>query len=264
MDQNVLLSQFRPTWLGTRLECHGLLPSTNDRARELLDQLGPEAHGAVIFADAQSSGRGRLGRAWVSPPALSLSMSVALWIESPKDALPLLPVAGSLAVLRALKESADLDAGLKWPNDVLCRGKKIAGALSEGRWSGGRLEGLVLGIGVNLGQKREDFPEELREGATSVLIESGLMSESECFAAELLRELDPLLEAGLEDPEALLSFAARHWVHRKGDLLSAWWDGDVVGGTFVEVAPDGALILEDRGRHVTVRAGDVRDVRRAP
>ena len=264
VNRDLILAAYSPKWLGTRLECHGLLSSTNDRARELLDKFGPEAHGTVIFAEGQISGRGRFGRAWDSPPNLSLSMSAALWARSPQDSLPLLPVAGSLAVLRALKETVDLAAGLKWPNDVLCGGKKIAGVLLESRWSGAKLEGLVLGIGANLRQKREDFPQELREGATSAFIESGRILEDESFAAALLRELEPLLGLGLENPAALLPSAAPHWVHRRGDLLNAAGDGGVFGGAFVEVATDGALILEDNGKRVAVRYGEARDVRRAP
>jgi BirA family biotin operon repressor/biotin-[acetyl-CoA-carboxylase] ligase len=264
VNRDLILSRFEPRWLGTRLECHGVIPSTNDRARELLEKFGDEAHGAVVFAEGQSAGRGRFGRTWVSPPGLSLSMSVALWIPAPKDSLPLLPLAGSIAILRALEESAGLTAGLKWPNDVLCGGKKIAGVLLEGRWSGSRLEGLVLGIGVNLRQEKEAFPADLKELATSVLIESGRVLEEEAFAASLLCELEPLLELGLEEPSALLPFAAPHWIHAKGDYLDVTWEGGEVRGTFVEVSPNGALVVESRQGRVTLRYGEARNVRSVP
>lgn len=264
MNRDLILASYIPTWLGTRLECHGVIPSTNDRARELLEKSGSEAHGAVVFAEGQSAGRGRFGRTWVSPPALSLSMSVALWAPAPKDSLPLLPVAGSLAILRALKKTAGLRAGLKWPNDVLCGGKKIAGVLLEGRWSGARLEGLVLGIGANLRQEKEAFPMDLKEGATSVLIESGRLLGEEDFAASLLCELEPLLELGLEEPSALLPLAAPHWTHAPGDFLDVTWEGGEVRGAFVEVSPDGALVVESRQGRVALRYGEARNVRSVP
>jgi len=264
VDRDLLLSRYKPRWLGSRLECHGILPSTNDRARQLLDELGPEAHGAVVFAEGQSAGRGRFGSAWASPAGLSISMSAALWANPPRDTLPLLTLAGSLAVASALSESAAVEAGLKWPNDVVCRGRKIAGVLLEGRWSGESLEGLVLGIGVNLRQKKSDFPQELRDGATSVLIERGSAAKDEAFAASLLAGLEPLLARGLEDPAALLRPAAARWVHVPGEPLCATFGGREIRGAFAGVSEDGELILESREGRVTLRYGEAHGVRDRP
>jgi BirA family transcriptional regulator, biotin operon repressor / biotin---[acetyl-CoA-carboxylase] ligase len=261
VNRDLILAGHTPKWLGAHLECHAVLPSTNDRARELLEERGPGAHGAVVLAEAQSAGRGRFGRTWESPPGVSLAMSVALWTDSPEDSLPLLTVSGSLAVLGALLETARLAAGLKWPNDVVCGEKKIAGVLLEGRWSGGKLDGLVLGLGVNLRQKARDFPGEIRDTATSVLIESGQVIAGETFAGALLRNLEPLAALGLANPGALLAAASPHWVHRPGDPLEVSAEGEVVRGTFVEVAKDGALVLDRRGERVAARYGDARNVR---
>lgn len=261
MNRSLLLSLYRPRWLGSRPECHGVIASTNDRARQLLEELGPQAHGAVVLADGQSAGRGRHGRTWESPPGLSLPLSVALWADEPGERLPLLPLAGSLAVLRALRAVPGIGAALKWPNDVLCGGKKIAGALLEARWRGEELAGLVLGVGVNLNQAEKDFPPELRGTATSVLIESGNATGAERFAAALLAELEPLLELALPDPGLLVEECAPHWGHRAGDLLEVTGNGGSHRGVFVAVEADGALALAEGGRLVRVLYGDVRFVR---
>lgn len=261
MNRTLLLAHYRPAWLGARLECHGVVPSTNDLARRLLEELGPSAHGAVVVADGQSAGRGRHGRSWESPPGLSLALSVALWADEPVVGLPLLPLAGSLAALRALRAVTGIDAALKWPNDVMCGPRKIAGALLEARWSGDELAGLVLGVGLNLNQAEEDFQAGLRESATSVFIESGRATGAELFVAAILTELEPLLEASLAKPDHLVTECAPHWGHGAGDLLEASWDGGVHRGRFVEIAADGSLVLAEGDRKVRVTYGEVRSLR---
>ncbi len=263
MNRDLLLTRFSPTWLGRILECHEVLASTNDRARELLDEMGPRAHGAVIFADGQTGGRGRMGRGWQSSPGLGLAVSVALWPEGPAEALACLPLAGSLAVLRALLETAGLQPRLKWPNDVLVDGRKISGILVESRLHGDRAAGLVVGIGVNLFQREADFPEDLRTTATSLLLASGKAISPEAFAASLLDHLSIHLAVGLDDPPSLIASAAPHWVHRQGDTLRVALAGTEIVGTYEGVGPDGSLQLDVDGRRRAVHYGDVTRVRPA-
>lgn len=263
MIRDQILSLYTPAWLGSRLEVHDELPSTNDRARALLDELGSKAHGAVIVAGRQTAGRGRLGRVWHSAPGQSLALSVALAPDAYPEGLAWLPVAGSLAVLDAAEDTAGLSARLKWPNDVMAAGKKLAGVLLEGRYAARRPSGLVLGIGVNLLQRPEDFPEEVRAGATSVLDATGREVPIELFAASLLRGLAPLLDAGFADGTSILKAAAPFWVHHLGDELEVAWSGGSVRGEFVAVREDGSLVLDCGGRLETVRYGDVVRLRKA-
>jgi BirA family biotin operon repressor/biotin-[acetyl-CoA-carboxylase] ligase len=264
MDRERILQGFIPTWLGQTLEVHGILSSTNDRARELLDQIGPEAHGAVILAGGQRSGRGRFGRRWHSPPGLGLALSVALWPSAAADELACLTVAGSLAALRALQRTSGASPTLKWPNDVQLDGRKVAGVLLEGRWNGEAPAGFVLGIGVNLTHRPEDFPPELREASTSVLASTGRTIAVEEAAAALLTELGPLLELGLNRPRALLEAASPHWGHRRGEWLEVSAGDDRFRGRFVRVAQDGALVVRAGDGERNVRFGDVTRLRRAP
>jgi BirA family biotin operon repressor/biotin-[acetyl-CoA-carboxylase] ligase len=263
MNRDLLLGQFTPTWLGHILECHDVLTSTNERARRLLDELGPEAHGAVVFADEQTGGRGRQGRSWHSPPGLGLACSVALWAKNCPGGLQPIQLSGSLATLTALQRTAGLEGRLKWPNDVLLDGKKVCGVLVESRFLGHSPEGLVVGIGVNLSHRAEDFPPDLRATATSLLLASGRKVAPETFAAALLAALVPLLEEGLADPPALVVQASTHWIHRVGDLLELTTGSGPLRGTFAGLGQDGALLVDVDGVRRAVHDGEVLRVRPA-
>lgn len=140
------------------------------RRRAERDPLGP---GTVVVAASQTAGRGRLGRSWYSPPGLGLYLSVLLRPEGAPDLAPRLTLVGALAVCTTCRDLHGVDAGIKWPNDVLAAGRKIAGILAEARAVGARAGDLVLGVGVNANHTPKDFPEALRERATSLRAASG-------------------------------------------------------------------------------------------
>jgi len=260
MNSDALSSRLTGALLGRRLECHETLPSTGDRARELLDQLGPAAHGAVVTADRQTAARGRMGRTWYTAPGRSLALTVALWPGGDPSHYGVLPLAAALAVRAALAESG-VAARLKWPNDVFAGGRKIAGVLLEGRFSGEEPRGLTLGIGVNLGQSREEFPEELREVATSVRAEGGIVPEAERFAADLLNALDPLVREAIASPSTVVESAREAWVHRLGEALAVESGSSRREGRFAGVGPGGELLLETAAGVVAFHSGEVSHLR---
>ncbi len=241
---------------GRMLECHAELGSTNDRARELLALHGVSAHGAVVIADNQTDARGRLGRSWHSSGGKSLALSVALWPRDARKGVTCLPLAGALAVMKALA-ALGLGCKLKWPNDVLANGRKIAGILLEGRFNGDSLQGLVLGIGVNLGQGPKDFPPEIRETATSARIESGRDVEPELAASLVIESLEPLVALALSDPAALVTSAEGSWIHEQGGLLRVAAGEGAIEGRFFSISEDGELLLETGNGVEKVRAGEV-------
>lgn len=263
MDRDLLLTNYHPRWLGLHLECHDTLSSTNDAAAALLARHGESAHGAVVLAGEQTAGRGRFGRAWHSPRGMSLAMSVALW---PKDIepgdLPLLPLACSLAVRDALEASSGLACRLKWPNDVLCGGKKISGSVAEARWQGEFPAGVVLGIGVNLNQGPEDWSQDIARTATSVLQETGRAVRPEVLGAAVLEALQAILGASLSNPRNLVPLASGSWDHEPGDRLEVQDGQRILRGQFICVEETGALVLESDGERVAVRYGDARKLRR--
>src|SRR6266508_1312117 len=152
------------------LEVVASLPSTMARAAELAT--GGAAEGATVVAEEQTEGRGRLGRTWVAPPGSSLLLSVVLRPPLPRDAVWLMVAAAGVALAGAVEAAAasPVPVGLKWPNDLELGGRKAAGLLAEAHLEGQRLGWVVLGMGVNVAQRREDLPPELADRATSVAL----------------------------------------------------------------------------------------------
>src|SRR2546423_6042012 len=169
--------------LGRDIEYHAALASTQDRARELaVAGAGP----SVVVADHQAAGQGTRGRSWVAPLGTSL---LASWLFRPAPAEPgLFALLAGVAVARALERLGMREASLKWPNDVEAGQKKVAGALAHATTDG---EGgsLVLGIGVNVHQTKDEFPAELRASATSLAL-TGHTVDRLSLLVEITRELD--------------------------------------------------------------------------
>ena len=162
--------------------------STND----LIDRLGREGfqEGITIFAEAQTRGRGRLGRSWNSPPRLGLWFSVLL---RPGWALPCvtrLVVMAAVAVRQGVRSVTGIAPEIKWPNDLQVQGLKIGGILTELSAELDRVRYVVLGIGLNVNQQNEDLPPELRATATSLRLASGRVCERAELAVAILRALD--------------------------------------------------------------------------
>jgi BirA family biotin operon repressor/biotin-[acetyl-CoA-carboxylase] ligase len=207
--------------------------STNDRARELAAAGAP--HGALVTAAAQSAGRGRQGRTWSAPPGHALLMSLVL-----REAHPMLPLAAAVAVADAIGD----DARIKWPNDVLVDGRKVAGILAEGRPQEGW---AVLGIGVNVAVRIDDLPPELHASAATLGREPS--------------DLEPFLAALLEALERALLLPT-------DQLLDAWRSRDALlgrpitwtagQGTAAGIDGEGRLVVDlPEGGRTALEAGEV-------
>jgi len=151
--------------------------------QRLLPEDAPE--GAVAVANEQTEGRGRLGRPWTAPPGSSILASVALRPDVPTANLAELSVVAGRACAAAIAELSGLAPELKWPNDVLVGGRKVAGILAEAR------EGrIVLGLGINVSQSREALPPRAQYAATSLLLETGRVVPRAELLAALLDHLE--------------------------------------------------------------------------
>lgn len=261
MTREEILAHAPGAWHDRILECHASLPSTNDRALDLVAQLGAGAHLAAVFASEQTAGRGRQGRSWHAAPALSLSCTVAVARAITSRSAGLLPLASALAVTDAVRETSGLAARLRWPNDIDGPGGKLAGVLVEGRWRGGEPEGFAVGIGVNLLHREADFPAELRGLATSVLAETGARVTGPAFSGALLGAFEARLEALCGDPDSVVRDAVPLWVHTPGAALRVETARGVLGGTYAGVGPCGELLLDCGGEPMSLIEGDVLRVR---
>jgi BirA family biotin operon repressor/biotin-[acetyl-CoA-carboxylase] ligase len=162
--------------------------STNDIVEKLARDHVKE--GVVVFAESQTKGRGRLGRKWISPPGKGLWFSMLLRPDLRPTEVTQLTVASATALRRAIEMETGVKAAIKWPNDILINGKKVAGILTELRAELDRVQHIILGIGVDVNLNAAEFPADLRKIATSLKIESGKPVSRAELAVEILRELD--------------------------------------------------------------------------
>lgn len=161
LDAASILHGLHPRRIPSRILCLDTTPSTNDACWERAR--AGEAEGLVVTAEVQTAGRGRFGRHWHSPPGLAIAVSVLLRPALPAERLPLLTAAAAVAAA----EAAGAEARIRWPNDVVIGGRKLAGVIVEGREPGV----FVLGCGMNVNLGPGDFPEDLRGTSTSLSIE---------------------------------------------------------------------------------------------
>lgn len=162
--------------------------STNDVVEKLARDGVKE--GVVVFAESQTKGRGRLGRQWMSPPGRGLWFSVLLRPGFRPQQATQLTVVAATALWRAIKAQSGIAAEIKWPNDILIQGRKVAGILTELSAEVDHVNYVILGIGVDVNLSATEFPQELRKIATSLRIEAGQMLDRAAVAASILRELD--------------------------------------------------------------------------
>ena len=161
-------------------------PST----QRLLSANAPE--GAVAATDEQTEGRGRLGRRWLAPPGTSVLCSIRLHPPVPTDRLPELPLVAAAACAAAIAAAAGVAPEVKFPNDVLIRGRKVAGVLAEAR-----SDGVTLGVGINVNIAPDELPRDVRIPATSLLAETKHLTSRAHLLAQLLAELERRYETWL-------------------------------------------------------------------
>ena len=257
-------SRLKTRLIGKPLHFFDAIDSTNTYAMQLAREGASE--GTVVVADAQSGGKGRLGRTWVSPAGVNLYCSTILRPAVPAAFAPQMNLVAAVAVAEAIVEVCGITPTIKWPNDVLVKGKKICGILSEmqtsqtGHTHTDTLKAIVVGIGVNLNAQRDAFPEELREKASSLLLLTGESVERSIFAARLLTHLEQFYLLWLQEGFVVLRSA---WERYASDLIGkqiavAASEG-TMSGTVLGLDTDGALLIREQSTHAPRRivAGDV-------
>lgn len=219
--------------------------STNDAALDWLEHDAPV--GALVIADEQSAGRGRRGRSWQTPPGAALALSVILrpgtrWLSR-------VTMLGGLAVCELAENLGCDDVGIKWPNDVQIAGKKVSGILCEATWSGERLCGAVLGIGINV---RTDFQgTALAATATSLESAIGARLDRSQLAGGLTNRI--LHWQRRIETDALFD----SWRSRL-NVLGQWVNAGGAAGKALDVTADGALlVVNERGERHTVHVGEL-------
>lgn len=242
--------------IGRSIQVFQSTDSTNDVVQHLAS--GTTEEGAVVFAEEQTKGRGRLGRHWISPKSKGLWFSILLRPKTHPESAPRLTIMAAVALVEAIENQTGIEAEIKWPNDILIGGKKVAGILVELMAETDRIRCGILGIGIDVNLRRSQFPADLRDLATSLREVSGAPVDRPALAAAILKTLDRYysrLEISDFGP------IARKWEDRCSTLgreVSIQVGSRIVEGTAETIDEFGALMVRTRfGQVERVTGGDV-------
>lgn len=250
--------QLETTSVGQSIKAYDSVTSTNTVAAEWATADAPD--GALVLAEFQTRGRGRMGRSWEAHPGLNLTFSIVLRPELPSEQLGIAIIAASVAVADSIALCADpLQPEIKWPNDVLLNGKKCCGMLLESVTSTSRSDrfaAVILGIGLNVNQ--DSFPDELTDSATSILLESGRLMDRAQLLADICLRIERRLYQARSDSKGI----RRAYMSRMADLGEPvrlrYSDRDGgVKGVPLGLHESGGLILETDSGPRVFHAGEV-------
>ena len=233
------------------------IDSTNTQAKLLAAQGAP--HGTVLIADHQTGGRGRRGRSFHSPAGTGIYMSVILRPDCLPTDLMHLTCAAAVAMCDAVERSAGFRPGIKWTNDLVFGKRKLAGILTElGLSPTGKLDYAIIGIGINLCQQPEDFPEEIREIAGSLASVSGQEIHRATVAAAMMDALYRMDQQLLTGKESITEQYRRDCITLGQEVSVIRADGAVRHGTALDIDAEGALLVRyPSGEIEVVNSGEV-------
>lgn len=240
---------------GCELHYFSHIGSTNDEAKKLAVAGCPE--GALVITEEQAGGRGRLSRGWFSPKAKGIWFSIVLRPPFPPQEAPKCTLMAAVAVNRAIRDITGVPCGIKWPNDIMCNGRKLVGILTEMSAEMDAINHVVIGMGVNVNIPEEDFPTELRDVATSLLLETGVpVARMDLF----VRILERLEELYMEVRNTGFTAVLDAW---RQASITLGQQVQVIGtdrnffGQAIDIDIDGALLVSTQSGMERVLAGDV-------
>jgi len=245
-----------PGTIGWRIDYLAEVGSTQRVAAELAEQ--GVAQGAVVIAEQQTAGRGRMGRQWHSPSGVNLYATIILRPTMPIAEVPRLSLVAGVAAAEALEMAAPGIVALKWPNDVWLNGRKAGGIIAEAVTDASHgLQCVLLGIGLNLNLTARDIPVELRDKATSVLVETGYPCDRAAIALTLLQRLNSRYMETERRGFAAVRPAWERYSALTGRPVTVV-DGDSrIAGTVTGIDEDGALMLATDAGPARILTGDV-------
>ncbi|MFJ7725574.1 biotin--[acetyl-CoA-carboxylase] ligase [Neobacillus sp. NPDC097160] len=231
-------------FIGRNIHYEESVESTQKIAHRLSNEDVPE--GSVIIAEEQLSGKGRMNRAWHSPKYSGIWMSLILRPNIPLTNAPQLTLLTAVAIVQAMVEETGLQPEIKWPNDILLNGKKVTGILTELQAEADRIHSIIIGIGINVNQKKEDFPSELQEKASSLFIESGKLISRAGLIRSIFKHFEKLYLLYLEQGFFPIKLLWEGYAVSIGKILKARTLTNVIEGKALGITDEGVLKLEDR------------------
>jgi BirA family biotin operon repressor/biotin-[acetyl-CoA-carboxylase] ligase len=259
---DVLLPQLIRPRLRTRMLGRNLyhfydVDSTNLFAGRLIGHRRAIPEGTVIIAEAQTAGRGRLGRSWHSEREAGIYFSMVLFPKTPPSLTPLFTLATAVAMHNAVERYTGMDIDIKWPNDLLAGGRKFCGILSEIQAEVDLVKTMIIGVGLNANHER--FPPEIADRATSLRIASGRIQSRIEILSEFLEEFESFyLDFERKGPARIIAEWTRSSSYASGRMVEINDGVRKIAGITRGLNPLGALRIEQKGGHIEeVYSGDV-------
>lgn len=256
LEEGDVLEGLQTKSFGRHLNLMEVTSSTQEAARLLAEEGAPE--GTLVIAEEQTGGRGRQGKRWYSPARKGIWMSLLLRPQRPLSFAPQLTLLTAVAVCRAIRKVTGVDAGIKWPNDLLVQGKKICGILIESVGEDERIKYCIAGIGIDVNVELEELPSELHKVATSLKIESGQTQSRATLISAVMNELEQLYNLYEEEGFAPIGHLWEALSVTLGKRVTVKTPRGETEGTAEALDESGALVLlDDTGNHITIFSGDV-------
>lgn len=228
---------------GKSVHYEEIVESTQKIAHRLAGQ--GAAEGTLVVAEEQTFGKGRLSRNWYSPKYTGVWMSLILRPNIPFHQAPQLTLLAAVAVVQGIEEATDLIPGIKWPNDILINQKKVTGILTELQAEADRIHSVIIGIGINVNQKNGDFPEDLLQKASSLLIESGQPVSRATLIQHILLKMEHLYKIYLEQGFTPIKILWESYAVSLGKEIKASTLTETIHGKALGITDEGVLLIED-------------------
>ncbi|HHX75144.1 MAG TPA: biotin--[acetyl-CoA-carboxylase] ligase [Firmicutes bacterium] len=240
--------------LGKTIHYYRQTESTNKKARELAEE--GAAEGTLVVAEEQAAGRGRLGRSWCSPPG-GIWLSLLLRPALSSSQMSLLTLLAAVAAAEATAGVCGLTPGIKWPNDLLYDGRKLAGILTEVSAEADCVHYLIVGIGFNANIAAEQFIPEISRTATSVLAITGAAMDRAAWLRAFLEYFEAYYYPAVQSGFAAVLARWRHYAVTLGQEVTVSFAGQAIRGRAVDIDAQGALLVETKNGIERCLAGDV-------
>ncbi|MBC5754259.1 biotin--[acetyl-CoA-carboxylase] ligase [Roseburia sp. BX0805] len=254
LSKNELVSIRKTKWVGTEICYFDVTDSTNTQAKSLGE--GDAPNGTLVVAGKQESGRGRRGRSFESPAGTGIFMTLLLRPEIEPQNASMLTLVSALAVAKGIEHMVDLPVQIKWPNDIVINGKKVCGILTEMSAQMDYVNYIVIGIGINVGN--EEFPEEIKDVATSIYLESGKHVNRAMLIEKIWEEFEDYYEL-YEKTQDLSSLVKEYdsYLVNRGQKVRVLDSKEPYEGKAMGITDRGELIVDTWEARRLVAAGEV-------
>ncbi len=229
--------------MGRNITCLDTIDSTQKLALELAGNGADE--GTIVLAEEQTGGRGRLARKWFSPKYTTISMSMLIRPDLPLSRAPQFTLIAAVAVALAIEEVTGLTPEIKWPNDLLLNGKKVTGILTELQAEANQIRSMIVGIGINVNQKEKDIDPEIKQPATSLLIESAKSVSRDRLIAIILQNFEKFYDLYIREGFRPIKIIWESYSISIGKTVKAKTSKGEIVGKALGITEEGVLQLED-------------------